>query len=586
MFRKIISLTLLVVLAGNASSQTAGEKQPSEDKDKQRKEAVAFLREAIADVTTMRSLENRISFTSEMAGLMWFHDEKEARAMFTNVISDFRHLLLQYDGQMNEMEIDPGEMTGHFGGFLSGNKSDSARLMRRFTAALSVRQQIAMSIAEHDADLAFGFYNESMGAISSVEFRKQLEGRDTFFEYQLAAQIAEHSAAKGLHFAKKMLDDGVNYQHIELLKKLYAKDAEKGAELAEAMLSKLKDGKANLDEQYILSSFLTFAGDTFENSKKEGGKKAALNREQLRELADILGRAMLERADEEFFDLTYIDKVEKYAPSRASQVKAKFKGKPNAHAANTNAGFNMVDIPAPAATNANIVDAKRQEEQEKAEKALMEDVLKVGTKELPKEERERIIGQARKILAQTPGRDKKITGLSMLAAQVSRAGDKELAAEIMKDAAALVSPSPKSYEDYLYTWMLTMGYAEADPDRAFALLEDTIGRANQTIEAFVKVGEFFDVAEEMIRDGEVQVGAFGGQMVRDLTRELGVAESTIGFLVDRDFVKTKNLTNRFDRLEVRIMAKMMVLRAALSAKVIKTDKPGLEGQKTLTLGSK
>src|SRR5687768_3990287 len=310
MFRKIISLTLLIVFAGNAFSQTAGEKQPSEDKDKQRKEAVAFLREAIAEVNTMRSLENRISFTSEMAGLMWFHDEKEARAMFTNVISDFRHLLLQYDGQMNEMEVEPDEMTGHFGGFLRGDKSDSARLMRRFTAALSVRQQIAMSIAEHDADLAFSFYNESMGAIPNVEFRKQLEGRDTFFEYQLAAQIAERNAAKGLHFAKKTLDEGVNYQHIELLKKLYAKDAEKGAELAEAMLSKLKDDKATLGEQYILSSFLTFAGDSFENSKKEGGKKAALNREQLRDLADMLGRSMLDRADEEFFDLSYIDKVE------------------------------------------------------------------------------------------------------------------------------------------------------------------------------------------------------------------------------------------------------------------------------------
>ena len=47
--------------------------------------------------------------------------------------------------------------------------------------------------------------------------------------------------------------------------------------------------------------------------------------------------------------------------------------------------------------------------------------------------------------------------------------------------------------------MLASGYAEADPDKAFPLLEDTILRVNDTLAAFIKVGEFIDVAGEMIR---------------------------------------------------------------------------------------
>ncbi|MEK7856822.1 MAG: hypothetical protein AAB288_12080, partial [Acidobacteriota bacterium] len=158
---------------------------------------------------------------------------------------------------------------------------------------------------------------------------------------------------------------------------------------------------------------------------------------------------------------------------------------------------------------------------------------------------------------------RKIVVLSTLAATVARAGDKELAAEIMKEAQALVTPQPKNYQDFLLTWMLASGYAEAEPEKAFPLLEETIMRANDTLSAFIKVGEFIDVAGEMIDDGEVQVGAFGGSMVRGLTSELGMADATLRKLAKADFRKTRDLTSRFDRSEVRILAKMMILRAVL-----------------------
>jgi hypothetical protein len=175
---------------------------------------------------------------------------------------------------------------------------------------------------------------------------------------------------------------------------------------------------------------------------------------------------------------------------------------------------------------------------------------------------------------QTPGTDKKIVGLSALAAQVAKAGDRGLAAELMRDAQALVNPQPKTYQDFLLTWMLATGYAGSQPEKAFPLLEDTIMRANDTLAAFIKVGEFIDVAGEMIDEGEVQVGAFGGQLVRGLTSELGMAESTLRMLAKADFKKTRDLTSRFDRSEIRILAKMMILRAVLDEK--KPDKAAEE----------
>ena len=88
----------------------------------------------------------------------------------------------------------------------------------------------------------------------------------------------------------------------------------------------------------------------------------------------------------------------------------------------------------------------------------------------------------------------------------------------------------------------------------------------------LKVAEFIDVNEEMIDDGEVQVGMFGGQMIRGITKELGIANTTLISLAKADFNKTKALTNSFDRVEVRVLAKILILRAVLD-KNPKKDKP-------------
>ena len=82
-------------------------------------------------------------------------------------------------------------------------------------------------------------------------------------------------------------------------------------------------------------------------------------------------------------------------------------------------------------------------------KRLMDDIKDLGSKPLPKEERDKVVAQARKIISATPGKDKKIVALSLLAAQVAHAGDKDLADEIMRDAERLVNPQPKNYQDFL-----------------------------------------------------------------------------------------------------------------------------------------
>jgi len=567
---KPLALALIFLFTQFATAQTIEPKNSTEDKAKLEKEAVVFLRETLGDVGGMRSLENRISFTAELAGLMWFHDEREAKAMFTSVSDDFRQLLLQYDAQMNSLSLQPdGESQGYSGGFLGGDLSGRGRISRKFTAAMALRQQIAMSMAEHDADLAYSFYSDSLVAITNADFRKQIEnGSNARFETQLISQIAQTNASKATEYGLKSLDKGVSYHHVELLKKIYAKDPDKAADFGAAVLAQLKKQKYDSADYHYLSSLFSFGAETLDRSKKPNGKRAVFTQQQLSDLADAFAQAILAGGDGLLSfttdDIEYeASMIGKFAPARAAQIRAKYK---------TNASPTVTvssDIRGGQSNGQEIADAAiaasdpARAESERDAKRLGEEVMKIGSRQLPRGERDRVIAEARRTIALISARDQKITAISMLAAQVAQAGDKELAAEIMKDAASLVNPSPKNYQDFLLTWVLASGYAAADPDKAFPLLEDTIGRANETIAAFVKAGEFFDVGEEMIQDGEVQFGAFGGGMVRGLTGELGMADSTIQLLAKADFTKTKNLTNRFDRPEVRVLAKMMVIRAIL-----------------------
>src|SRR5688572_2677711 len=577
MFRKTLALAILLAFVTPLAAQVTEKKDPKEEAETLRKEAIAFLRETMGDVANMRTLENRISFSAEMAGLMWYHDEREARVMFNAAAADFRELLSRLEHQMNELP-DDADGSPMMGGFLMGGMSDQTRLMMKYRVAMGVRQQMATAMADHDPDLALGFYYDTASANPKIQ--STYGGRDANFESTLIQQIADKNPGKAVQLGLRSLENGVQNQHIELLRKIYAKDTDKGIEFGSAVLSKARDNKAKAYDLYVLNALLNYGAESLDHSKTNG-KRPVYSQQDLRDIAESMAQSILTMDGAEMAGgAGYVTSIQRFAPARAAQVKARISretgmsnsafGNYAANGANTavnarsarrgssnsmvNADFDADDDTPPPPSEPTESDR------------LDSEIKNLAKGELPKEERDRAIAQARKMLLQTKGRDKQIVGLSMLATQVAKAGDKELAAEIMRDAEKLVNPNPKNYQDFLFTWMLATGYAESNPDKAFPILEDAIGRANNVISAFVQVGEFIDVTEEMISDGEAQVGAFGGGMIRGLSKELGIAEATIDVLVKADFAKTKGLTNRFERPEVRVLAKMLVLRSVLGKK--------------------
>jgi len=100
----IPTVALLAYGQTPSPSPTPASQKAEEEAAEFKKQSVIFLRETATELNNLRSIENRISFSGEVAGLMWFHDEKESRAMFTSVIFDFKQLVSQYDSQLSLLE--------------------------------------------------------------------------------------------------------------------------------------------------------------------------------------------------------------------------------------------------------------------------------------------------------------------------------------------------------------------------------------------------------------------------------------------------------------------------------------------------
>jgi hypothetical protein len=338
-----------------------------------------------------------------------------------------------------------------------------------------------------------------------------------------------------------------------LLKKIYAKDAEKGASFGEDILKKIKSVDATPDNFYHLNSLLGLGIENLEQIKKEPGKRPMFTEQSMREIADLLAQALLKRENIDNSEIqSYLPQIERFSPARTAQIRQKINTK------NTKEGvaFEAEDAPPSPMTDSNTSRAATQ-------KKLMEDVASLKTKTLSKEERQKVVEQARKIIASVKNREQKFFALSALAAQVALSGDKESASQIMDDARSLINPQPKNYREYTETWIVITGYAGVDTEKAFPMLENTIFRLNETISAAIKVAEFIDTSNDIIEDGEVQVGSFGGEITRGLLRSLGTIDMTIQNLAKADFVRAKALTNKFERQEIRILAKMIVLRGIL-----------------------
>lgn len=572
MKQKILSFAGFILLFGTCVfAQDLSNKTGNTEQELQAK-AVEYLRATASEINTLRTNENRISFSSELANLMWFHDEKEARRMFSSVADNFVQLMAEYNSRVEAFGGTRGD-DEFFRGF-SMIRDERRDAIRRLYKARDVRGQIALAIAEHDPQLAYDFVIRTATVITDQTLADNFKQQNEELERQIIGIMSVQNVESSLAFGRRSLKRGLSTELVQLAAKIYKKDPEAAIEFGKELIEKARSEVSSESKSLSnLHTILETGSEVLAN--QENGKKPLFEKKTLESIAELLARNLLEGEEFEFrYQIDdYITEIEKYSPSQALRLKAKF-AEEDVDSSKTeyfgnNANSAMDDPGSTALTPEGAAEQAREEER----LAVMKEVEEFGNNELSSEQKSKFIGKARRVISEMDEPMMKIAALSTLAKQVKRLGDSKLASDIMSEAHALVRPNPRNFLDYAMVWMLASGYAEVEPDEAFPLIEDSIYRLNDSIGAMVKVAEFIDVQGEVVIDGEVQLGSFGGSMTRGVVGMLENSGNVLKSLSIADFERTKALAGKFEKPEVRILARFLVLRSVLQTN--ETEEIGL-----------
>ena len=550
--------TLMLAIAISVFPQEEPAGSADEKASELRQQAVEYLKETSSQVNQLRTVENRISFQSELANLMWFEDEKEAEKMFSNVTADFVQLLTEYHARAVAYGGEPDDFDGSFFGVLTGGGNPRRDAVKMVYKANGVRQQIAMSMAEHDAQLAYDFVVRTSGIVTDKKLAETFTARDTQLEKVIIGSMAGRDIESSLAFGRKSLKRGFSRELVGLAEKIYRKDPKPAIEFAKDLVDKVKS-EADADEEKIRNIYSIIRRGEKASEAKEQEQGPLFDRESITELTELMADNLLKLKEFNGYMLDqYLKVIKEEFPAKAKRIETKFKdeGDKDISAAAAKIADAVSDGPPMPIESAA---SKREEE----ELNLMRELNELGTKDLSKEQRAEFISRARRIVGEMNNPTKKLTALTALATQVKILGDQELASEIMREGNALVNPNPKNVLEYTQTWMLIVGYSQVDPEKAFPILEDTIFRLNDTIGAFIKVAEFIDVGSDFVIDGEVQLGSFGGAMIRNLVGTAKSSGSVLSSLSAEDFERTKALAEKFEKPELRVLARFLILRSVL-----------------------
>jgi hypothetical protein len=552
-----IGQTALAQTSKETDSTKKDEKSPVSDEV--RGKAVDMLRETAKDVMTLNSFGNRINFQIEIAALLWKFDEKEARAAFRNTMADWRNFATQAESKKRAEQLEEDA---------ESNRKSYSEIMQ----LAYLRRQLVTSLAECDAQMALEFLRESRALVSSLSSGEYNEARDdSELETRITTIIAQTDVTHALELARAQLAKGLSYNLIELLGQIYQKDNDKGRKFAGEIVDKLKNTNLNTENSswnVAQTLFETSLAQLEKTTKEKSDKKPFLDDTQLKELADLLIKNALQ-APATDTSLSWriqslIDNLGKYAPAEVPKLRRKFGlDTPQYLAVETQRNKDRQSA------LKSIAEARAKEEQEKKKTETEKEQLnQISENKLTEEERKKAVADARQQVLAVKQKDAKMLKMIQLATSIAASGDKETALDLMREAQNWTTPQPKTAKDCIEHWILATGYAKIEPKDAFPILENVIVQLNDVISALARLGDFISEGE-LTNDGELSFAGFG-----NIGRELlqgggkigGEMTELIQKLAEADFDRTKGLADKFDKPEMRLTARLLIIKSLLSNK--------------------
>ena len=573
----VLVLSTLVQAQQPAARQKEKE---AEQRHELEKKTRALLHDVASAAWSLKLPENRIFVMTSTADLLWALDEKRARNLYWEAINSIN--LIAPPLRRSDEKLP---------------KAERLKDLQAYTLVFGFRRNILRQVAQRDPQLAL----EMLRATRQIPPR-ETEGQYRFsddrqLEQEIAAEVATRDPAHALQLARESLAKGITFELSNLIRQLSQKDPEKASEFAGEVVSKLR--ATNIATDLPAS---TVAVNLLASSRRPNidgplarlatiGGVLRLSDEQRRDLAELVTNAALSASANShlLFYITHVlPDIQQFFPERRAALEQRlsaFKQTLNKQQRDQDT-FNEVvsrGIPEDIVRLAHSQSARERYPlyQQAAILAVMrgnaDSFRELASKEIKDEDEQRKIldlvdnlqidvavgrqqvDELKKLLPKIRRKEERARALVETALLLKKKGEDAEAATLLDEAATLIKADLSSETQTNALLVLLCAYAVIDPPKAFALAEHTIDEANDQISMLMLLDRI--VKSGVVKKNEIILEQAGIMPLDTLVFKYGKG---VGALARADFNRTRALADRFDRPELRIMARLLIVKGILS----------------------
>jgi hypothetical protein len=572
-------IILGLFLLGAAS--VFGQEKSYEKIEKQReldRKTTILVNELAASASSLKLPENRSFLLANTADLMWKQDDKLSRNLFWESINNLNMIAATLSNQR------------------SGKKPSKEQLANTYFTVFSLKKQLLGMAARRDPQFALELLNANR--LTPPEGSNQWMPDERELEQQIAAEIIARDPQRALQAARESLAKGLSPELSDLLQRLNAKSPELATKFAGEIIDKLRTedlGKsfapAIIAVNLLTSSRPRTQQRTMLSIQGVLSGPLVLSDERRRELVELITDAALTLTGSGSLYYAVSDimpEVEQFFPDRVPQLKRKLaqieqtldsdQREWNAHNAVIGSGNaeemlraagNAKDEQRASLEDSAIVTAVMRGQSDSFRDLINREVSEDSRRKqlIDKLDSESLAFAAgrgdeealQKMLPQIRAKEERVRAMAQLAILLDKKGKHELALKYLEEARSLVKIDIGS-EPRAYALLdLILACALIEPSSAFELIERTIDRTNEEVSKAALLDIF--VKSGMIKKGELVLNNNGGMPAEFALFKYG---SGVTALANADFIRTKGLADRFQRNELRLMARLFLARALLS----------------------
>jgi hypothetical protein len=581
----VMALLITCAFATPTRAQTPPAQTPAEQKQKAKKEleqkALVMLDEIIKDAQSFKVTENRLRLKAAGASLLWKHDEARARILFKETMAGIVDLLNNQD-------------------------EDDAPSSHMLPGITQLRREVVQMLATRDPRMARDFLRATRPAGQPQTPDNGRYGElygDLQLEYNLATQITRTDPKQSLEIAEENLSKGFSYELINTLSALKEKDHEAAAKLANGMVAKLRSENlaSNGEAANVAAGMLGLIFDSAEEASGKETKKSEplLDQQGMRELLEMNINLALNSPPYSGRLHTLeglMPQIQKYAPARVAELRRKMAQYKVTSGDDEEEGGDDEASPDWEKYQATLEKGTAEEllaAAAKAQPGIREGLynaaaMKFAAKGDVDKAREIInkniddpsmrknllsqidqqaslsaaeqgkMEQVRKSLANLRTNEERVVALTQIATMLAAKGEQKIARQLFEEAQSLVNYRARNVTQLGAQLMVVQAYARLNPERSLTMLEPIVDQLNELLAAAVTLGSFI-LDEEVMRDEEIRIEVFTTMLPFVSQRFVPDLRTLASF----DFDRTRALAERFQRDEVRMMARLLVVQSVL-----------------------